>query len=276
MARRIVAFQGERGAFSESAALQLVGKSCRPLPCATFEELFESVENRKADLGIAPIENSLIGSIHINYDLLLKHKLTVVGETQLRVVHCLIARPGTTMRKIKQVYSHPAALSQCRKFLRKHQSFEEISYYDTAGSVKMLAESEISDGAAIASPYSAELYKMSLLKESIEDEKGNFTRFLLLSRKAKRFKGKAKTSLVFSLKNDPGALFKALSVFALRDIDLARIESRPMRSKKWEYYFYIDFLGSTEEKRVQNALSHLSEIASFTRVLGCYPHTVLG
>ncbi len=268
------AFQGERGAFSESALRQLVGPAVTPIACDSFDTLFDKVEKRQVEFGLIPIENSLIGSIHRNYDLLLERELKVIGETQLRVVHSLIAPPGVTFKKIKKVYSHPAALEQCRNFFRKYPHISPISYYDTAGAVKMLSETNMPDAAAIASPYAADLYRMKQLRKSIEDEKLNYTRFLLLGRKPCHFKGAAKTSIVFSLKNEPGSLFKAMSVFALRDIDLTKIESRPARKRTWQYYFYIDFKGDIKESHVDHALNHLTEIADFVKILGCYPMEV--
>lgn len=266
-----VAIQGERGAFSEVAARDMVRTRFTLKPCESFEDLFGMVKSGQTELGVIPIENSLIGSINLNADLLLANDLNVIGETQLRVVHCLIAPKKVSLRQIRKIYSHPAALEQCRKFLKAHPSKQPIPYYDTAGAVKMLTSSDLNDSAAIASPYAAECYGMNCLKRSIEDEKFNFTRFFLLSKRAVRFKGPAKTSIVFSLKNKPGALFKALSVFALRDIDLTKIESRPARTKAWRYNFFADFVGSLSEDRVKFALDHLSEITHFVKLLGCYP-----
>ncbi|MFH1892606.1 MAG: prephenate dehydratase [Candidatus Zixiibacteriota bacterium] len=275
MSPKKVAFQGERGSFSEVAAKELVGNDIIPIHCETFEAVFELVESRRAILGVIPIENSLIGSIHKNYDLLLEHDLKVVGETQARVQHSLIALPNASLSRIKQVYSHPAALDQCRDFFKKHPKLDPVTYYDTAGAVKMLAEKKLDNAAAIARPHAAEIYKMKIMKKSIEDEKSNYTRFLLLGRTQPGFQGRAKTSIVFSMKNQPGVLFKALSVFALRDIDLTRIESRPVRKKTWQYNFYIDFAGSIKEQHVKNALDHLSEITHFIRILGSYPMRVV-
>ncbi len=276
MASKKVAFQGERGAYSEVAARELLGKSITPVPCDSFETLFERVEKKRTDLGVIPIENSLVGSIHKNYDLLLEHNLKVIGEVQLRVSHALIAPPNVPFKKISKVYSHPMALEQCRKFFKKHKTIAPISYYDTAGAVRMIAESGLSNSAAIASPYAAQIYKMKLLQQAIEDEKHNYTRFLLLSRTQSKFKGKAKTSIVFSLKSEPGALFKALSVFALRSIDLTKIESRPSRKQAWQYYFYVDFEGDIKDKLVNHALDHLGEITHFIKILGSYPYRVNG
>jgi prephenate dehydratase len=276
MAAMKVAFQGERGAFSEQAARQMAGKLLKLCPCESFEDVFEGVAQRQVDVGVVPIENSLIGSICANYDLLLGSDLKIIDETQVRIVHSLIVPPGTSLKKLNRAYSHPAALDQCRRFFKEHRNIEPVSFYDTAGAVKMLAEEELPDAAAIASPYAASLYGMKVLRKSIEDEKVNYTRFLMLARRSKRVVGKAKTSVVFALKNEPGSLFKALSVFTLRDIDLNRIESRPSRQKAWEYHFYVDFAGSTKDEPVKKALRHLAEVASFVKVFGSYPMRVKG
>ncbi|MFQ5500484.1 MAG: prephenate dehydratase [Candidatus Zixiibacteriota bacterium] len=275
MARKKVAFQGERGAFSELAAHSLVGANIVPYPCGTFEQVFDAVESRSTSVGIVPIENSLIGSIHRNYDLLLKRNLHITGETQLRIRHCLVAPPGISFARITKAYSHPAALEQCRDFFAKQTRIAPISYYDTAGAAKMIAEAGLPNSAAIAGPYVAEIYNLKVLKKSIEDESTNFTRFLLLGRKPVKADDQAKTSIVFSMKNQPGVLFKALSVFALRDIDLTRIESRPVRKRAWQYHFYIDFSGSIREQRVRYALDHLSEITHFIKILGSYPQGLI-
>jgi len=256
------------------AASLLIKDKIKAIPCKSFDRVFDRVEKRSADLGIIPIENSLIGSIHHNYDLLLERDLKVIGETQLRVIHSLISSPKTSFGKITKIYSHPAALEQCRNFFTKNVTIKPISYYDTAGAVKMLAKSNLIDSAAIASPFAAELYNMKILKKSIEDEKTNYTRFLLIGRKPIEISDKIKTTVVFSLKNLPGALFKALSVFALREIDLTKIESRPARKHGWKYYFYVDFLGSQKEIHIKNALNHLKEITHFQKVLGSYPTNI--
>lgn len=271
-----VAIQGERGSFSEVAARGFLNKNIKPVVCDSFDNLFDVVEKNKAKYGVIPIENSLIGSIHRNYDLLLERKLKVIGESEHRINHCLIASPGVSFKKISKVYSHPAALDQCRNFFKKNQTIAPISYYDTAGSVKMLSESGLTNSASLASAYAAEIYNMKIIRKTIEDEKSNYTRFLLISKSDRPFKGRPKTSIVFSLKNQPGILFKALSVFAMRDIDLTKIESRPLRKKAWQYYFYIDFEGSVKEERVKFALDHLGEITHFIKILGSYPMTTTG
>ena len=275
MTHKRVAFQGERGAFSEAAARQLLGESITAVACDKYEAVFDMVEARRADCAVIPIENSLVGSIHRYYDLLLERSLHVIGETQVRIVHCLIAPKGVAFKHITKVYSHPVALDQCRNFFDRYPRIAPISYYDTAGAVKMLADSGARNAAAIAGPFAADLYPgMRVLRKSIEDERSNYTRFLLLARKPASFKGPAKTSIVFSMKNMPGGLFRALSVFALRDIDLTKIESRPVRKRAWQYHFYLDFIGSVKEEAVKNALDHLAEITHFVRVLGSYPRSI--
>jgi len=274
MALKKIAYQGEPGSFSEVAAEQLLKGNKRLVPLDSLEQVFAAIHHARADYAVVPIENSLVGSIHKTYDLLLDHKLHIIGETQLRVVHCLIAPKGTAFSRITKAFSHPVALEQCRNFFAKHTSIAPVSYYDTAGAVKMLAESGLPSAAAVAGPHAADTYGMSILRKSIEDEKSNHTRFILLSRKPVTVRKQAKTSLVFSMKNMPGALFKALSVFALRDIDLTRIESRPVRVKAWQYYFYVDLAGSVTEKRVKRALEHLGEITHFIRILGSYSRQV--
>lgn len=271
-----VAIQGERGSFSEAAARRLLNENIRPLACESFEALFDAVESGRARYGVVPIENSLIGSIHRNYELLLERSLHIIGETQVRVRHCLVAPPGVMLRNIREVYSHPAALDQCRRFFAERPQVVPVPFYDTAGAARMLAEDSPEGAAAIAGPYAAELYRLKILRKSLEDEKANYTRFLLLSTRPRRVKGPAKTSIVFSMKNQPGALFKMLAVFALRDIDLTKIESRPVRQKTWQYYFYLDFAGSISDEPVARALEHLGELAEFIKILGSYPQTVNG
>jgi prephenate dehydratase len=272
------AFQGELGAFSQVAAAQLAGKDCIPVPFQSFEEVFVSVVNGKCHCAVIPIENTLHGSVHENYDHLLKYDLPIRGETFVRIVHNLITPQGVKFSQIKRVFSHPVALNQCRHFFEDHPAIEKTTYYDTAGSVKMVMEEGLKDAGAIASANAAAIYGAKILKKSIEDDRENFTRFFLLEKPkrgakflkpgaAKRFK----TTVVFTTRNLPGALFRSLSAFALRDINLTKIESRPLRGKPWEYLFYLDFVGHVEDPACRNALNHLAELADLLRVLGCYP-----
>jgi len=265
-----VAFQGEHGAYSEAAGLSHFGKAVRTIPCETFDAVFAAVETSASDYGLVPIENSLAGSIHRNYDLLLRHQLSIIGETYLRVQHCLIGFPGTSKEQIREVISHPQALAQCEGYL-KSLGASSRAVYDTAGAVRILLEQGDPAVAAIASRQAAKVYNMEILEEEIEDDPSNTTRFLVIARTTVDPSDEAKTSIVFTLHNIPGALFRAMSVFALRDIDLTKIESRPVAGKPWEYLFYIDFAGSTSQQTVKRALENLAEYAEMLRVLGSYP-----
>jgi prephenate dehydratase len=271
-----VAFQGELGAFSQEAIRQLLGDRAQPVPCQRFDQVFAALKAGDTDAAVLPIENTLAGSVHENYDLLIKYDFEITGETSVRIVHHLIAPPEVTFRDIRRVYSHPVALNQCLDFFARHKNIERITFYDTAGSVKMVMAERPEGGAAIASELAAKNYGGRILKREIEDDRQNFTRFFLLEprgSKPRTPRGNAKewkTSLVFSTRNIPGALFRALAVLALRDLNLVKIESRPLRGKPWEYLFYIDLIGHREDQKVRNALGHLAEFADFLRVLGSY------
>ncbi len=221
-----------------------------------------------------PVENSLAGTVHRNYDLMLRHNLHIVGEFHLRVSHCLLALPGVPLEEVKRVHSHPQALAQCEASL-KRLGMERVAEADTAGSARLLKERQDRQAGALASSRAAEVYGLEILRENMEDDPSNFTRFLALARQPlvveKPEDGDYKTTIVFSLHNKPGVLFKALSVFALRDIDLTKMESRPMPGQLWEYIFYIDFAGHAQAEACSRALGHLGELAPFLRVLGSYP-----
>jgi prephenate dehydratase len=219
--------------------------------------------------GIVPVENSLGGSIHRTYDLFMRHQLHLVGEKIHRVRHCLIGFPGTQLSDITLIMSHPQALAQCEHYIARIGAQREV-VYDTAGAVKILKESGQREHAAIASRRAAEVYAMQILEEGIEDDEANYTRFVILAREPLVPRNPAKTSIVFTLKNQPGALFKALSVFALRDLDLTKIESRPLAGTPWDYLFYLDFIGSVSDETARRALDHLGEYATTLRVLGSY------
>lgn len=266
-----VAFQGEPGSFSQQAGRKILGGGIEPCACHSFERVFEAVAGKKAELAVIPIENTLAGSIHLNFDLLARHSLEIAAETSLRVEHNLIVHPGTPLGSIRQIYSHPVALEQCTRLLRRLKSVEKISFYDTAGSVKHIREQGMKHAAAIASAEAARIYGMQILRRGIEDDPENYTRFLLLSRRGRFTRGGRKTSIVFGLKNEAGVLFKALSVFALRNIDLSKIESRPIRGTPWEYLFYLDLQSDIRSVECVNALRHLREMAPYFKVLGSYP-----
>jgi len=274
-----VAFQGEKGAFSQQAIRQFFGERAEVVPCQRFEDVFVRLRDKEVAAAVIPIENTLAGSVHENYDHLVNFELPIVGETSVRIVHHLMAPKGVTFSQIRRVFSHPVALNQCLDFFARNPQIERIPHYDTAGSAKMVTEQGLSDAGAIASAVAAEIYGARILRRSIESDRQNYTRFFLLRtpQYARRHRVKAaanaawKTSLVFSTRNVPGALFRALSAFALRDLNLTKIESRPLRGKPWEYLFYVDFLGRSDSANAQNALSHLREVADMLRVLGCYP-----
>jgi len=268
-----VAFQGELGAFSQQAIRQLLGPRAKPSPRQRFDQVFAALKAGEVDAAVLPIENTLAGSVHENYDLLLKYDFEITGETNVRIVHHLIAPPGAAFRSVRKVYSHPVALNQCLDFFARYQRIERVTHYDTAGSVKMIMEERPEASAAIASELAAKIYGGRILKREIEDDRKNYTRFFLLEPAGSRPRGRGgkwKTSLVFSTRNQPGSLYRALSALALRDLNLVKIESRPRRGKPWEYMFYLDLMGRRDDPGVRNALGHLAELADFLRVLGSY------
>ena len=291
-----VAIQGELGSFSHEAAERMLPR-CSVVPCARSAEVFDRVERGSVEGAVIPIENTLAGTVAEHADLLVSRNVFIQAEFLLRIIHNVIAPPGVQMRSLRRVLSHPVALDQCRDFFHQHPHIEPVPFYDTAGSVKHVIENQLKDAAGIAGRQAAREYSGKILKAGIEDEKSNFTRFFLVRQlgRARRaltrvsqhrrdvghtgggtdyhrliHAGANKTSIAFKVKNLPGALFKSLSVFALRDISLSKIESRPMRGRPWEYVFYVDFLRGDDEP-AQNALRHLGEVADFVKVLGVYP-----
>jgi prephenate dehydratase len=271
-----VAYQGERGAFSETAAWRLLGQEITGVPCTSFETMFASIAEGEADCCIAPIENSLAGSIHRNYDLLVQNELRITAETHLRVVHNLIAPGNGSLETIRRVLSHPVALAQCTKFFAAHPHLEPVPVHDTAGGVRLVMERGRSDEAGIASESAAALYEGQILARGIEDNVQNYTRFFLLAPGDREIATcetprRWKTSLVVRLDNKPGALFRALGAFALLEIDLSKIESRPIEGRPWEYAFYLDVIGQESDPALSRALATLSDSAQSVRVLGSYP-----
>lgn len=275
MTNRIIAYQGEPGAYSEIAALR-IGK---PKPCESFDEVFTLVENNQADYAVIPIENSLGGSIHHNYDLLLQHPVAIVAETFVRIEHCLLGGANASVANARQVLSHPQALAQCRNFFLKHKHLRAEAAYDTAGSAKIVARESDHSKLAIASKRAGELYGLNILQENLADEEWNITRFFCIAHtdntrttdfKQRPNTAQQKTSIAFTFPNAQGSLFKALATLALREIDLTKIESRPFRKKAFEYIFYIDFIGHRDEPHVEHALHHLREFTTMLKILGSY------
>ena len=264
-----IAYQGEPGAFSEAAARR-VDPDAQLIPFRSFEEVFEAVNSGPAGYGVLPIENSIGGSIHRNYDLLISHELPIVGEVELPVVHHLLALPGATLDGLRRVYSHPQGLAQCERFLRTLKNVEVIATYDTAGSAKMVADSNAFDAAAIASARAGEVFGLKPLASSIQDFDDNITRFIVIGRRPMKNTVPDKTTIVFTVTNEPGALFKALATFALRGIDLTKLESRPIPGRPWEYLFYADLAASRDNLACARALGHLAEFAPTLRMLGSY------
>ncbi|HEX3019463.1 MAG TPA: prephenate dehydratase [Chitinispirillaceae bacterium] len=268
-----VAYAGERGAFAELAAMEYFGKKCQYSAVGDFAAVFESVVNGNCNYGIVPIENSLAGSIHQNYDLLLESNTVITGEILLKIGHFLIANKNVKLKDLKNVFSHPQALAQCKNYLSKHKQLQAVPFSNTAAAVKKIKEEKIVDAAAIASMQAAIDFNMNILASNIEDNKWNTTRFLIISAKAVKTVSNikdVKTSIVFSTKNIPGALFKCLAVFALRDINLFKIESRPIHGRGFQYLFYLDLEGDMQQESVRNAINHLQEITTFYRLLGSY------
>ncbi len=262
-----LAYQGEPGAYSEAAALVYGGAHAETLPCKSFDEVFEAVVKRKATHGVVPLENSIGGTIHRNYDLLLEHELSITGEVELDVIHCLQALPGTKLEDVTVVYSHPQALAQCERYLRDLGVAVE-AVYDTAGGAKLVSEQKLTGAAALASRRAAEVFGLEVLQEAVQDYEFNITRFAIIG--GAPSPAGDKTTIVFSLPSTPGALFKALSVFALRDINLTKLESRPLRGSPWEYLFYVEVEARRDDLQCARALTHLAEFAKWTRVLGTY------
>jgi len=268
-----VAFQGERGAYGEMATLQYF-PDARLVPLESFQDVFDAANSNEVEYIVVPVENSIEGSINEIYDILLKAKMSVMGEVYQRVIHCLIT--NRNMKAIRHVYSHPQALAQCRGYLQK-KGLRPVPTYDTAGAVKMIKENKMLDSAAIASKRAAELYDMQILDEAIEDRRNNYTRFLVLSPRKNKKSDKVnlhdsdhKTSIIFSVRHVPGALFGILGEFAKRKINMTKIESRPTKETPWEYNFYVDFEGHFQNKAVHEALMSIKPKTSYMKILGSY------
>lgn len=273
-----VAFQGELGAFSHEAARGAFGADIEMVPRRTFEEMFDAVNLGHADVAVVPIENTLVGSIIKNYDLLVEHQLEIAAELVLRIVHNLIAKPGVKLEEIKHVLSHPVALAQCERFLKANPLIKVEQAYDTAGSVKMVMEGTDRSAAGIAGVAAAEVYGAQILVPGIESHSQNFTRFFVLTapQRVHQINLKSagpgrKTSIVMRIANRPGGLYEALSAFAKEGVDLTKIESRPIEGRPWEYSFYLDLAGAKDAPEVQQALKAVAAGSESVRVLGSYP-----
>ena len=266
----VVAFQGEHGAYSEEAATTHFGAKTEKLPCLTLRQVFEAVEDGRAQYGIVPAENSLEGSVNDTYDLLLQSALKISGEVKIRINHCLLALHDTKLEDLKAVYSHPQALAQCAESLNGLKVATEPAY-DTAGSAKMIKDRRLRQAGAVASESAAEIYGLKVLQRNIEDLPENFTRFFVIGREDAPATGKDKTSVVFGTPHTPGSLHRALGELALREINLTRIESRPVRTVPWQYHFFVDFEGHRSGAKCGEALEALAKSTTFLKVLGSYP-----
>ncbi len=265
-----MAFQGEHGAYSEQAARQHFGDAIATLPCRTFRDLIEAVQNRRAHFGLLPVENSLAGAVMSAYDLLLGCELHIQAEVILRVEHCLMAPRGVQLAGIRRALSHPQALLQCDATLRR-MGIEPVEHYDTAGAARDLAADPQPGTAAIASALAAETYGLDVLYPHLEDRNSNFTRFFVLGRERPARRGPSKTSIVLTTCHAPGALHAVLGELAQRAINMTKIESRPQRDQPWRYLFYVDFEGHEDDEPAREALEGIRRRASFLRVLGSYP-----
>jgi prephenate dehydratase len=265
-----VAFQGERGAFSEEAAVKLLGGGATLVPRPTFESLFAATAEGAADLALAPVENTLAGSVHRVYDLLLDSPLHMTAEVVIPIRHFLIGLPGSRAEDIKTVESHPVALAQCERFFASRPDIRRVAADDTAGSVAAVLRRGDPACAAVAGRRAAEIYGGQILRESLEDHRENYTRFVLLSPEPSDGRGADKLSLVLKLAHRPGALHHALEPFARRRLDLLKIESRPLRGQPWEYHFYLDLRAPAGDSEPAAALDELRERAASVRVLGHY------
>lgn len=264
-----VAFQGERGAYSEAAAGVLTPQA-EPMPCRLLGDVFDAVTAGRAETGVVPIENSQAGSINETYDLLLANALHITGEYDQRIRHALLALPGIRLGQLHRVYSHPQALAQCDAFLQAH-GLVGVPAYDTAGSAKLIAQQRIRDAGAIAGAHAASIYGLDVLAEGIETNPANYTKFLAVARDAAPHRRPAKTSVVFTTANVPGALYRVLGALASRSINMTKLESRPGRTVPWEYVFYADVEGHADDADVAAALREVTQVCTFFRLLGSYP-----
>ena len=263
-----VSFQGERGAYSEAASISFFGNEIDTIPCSTFANALKNTENGTSDYSVLPVENSLEGSVGESNDLLLSTKLNVVGEIYHRIHHCLIGIGS--LEDIDTVYSHPQALGQCRHFIQEN-SLKTIPSYDTAGSAKIIKDLNKSNIACIASRNAAEIFDVPVIQEGVEDNTNNYTRFLIFSKVSNDKTENSKTSIIFSVKHEAGALYQIINEFYQRKINLTKIESRPNKNTAWEYNFYVDFEGHQDDSSIKDVLEKLRNYSTFLKILGSYP-----
>ena len=267
-----VSFQGERGAYSEAAARSFFTNEIETIPLPTFAEVLESTYSDKTEYSVLPVENSLEGSVGESYDLLYSTKLNVMGEIYHRIEHCLIG--NGKLEEVDTVYSHPQALGQCRNFIQKN-NMKTVPTYDTAGSVRIIKEINQGNVSCIASKSASEIYNMPIISENIADNQNNYTRFLVLSKNTSDETGNDKTSIIFSIKHEPGSLFRIMEKFHNYDINLTKIESRPTKSTNWEYNFYVDFEGHSNNSKISEILNKIKDETLFMKILGSYPSAKL-
>lgn len=267
-----IGFQGIKGAYSEMAGMNHFKENVEFIPLQSFEDVFEAVKNEEVDAGLLPFDNTIAGSVAINYDLLLKEDVFAISEILFNIKHNLLSHKGNKLENIKVVYSHPHALAQCRDFLRQHK-IKEIPEYDTAGAAKMIAERRKNEEGAIASELCADIYKLDVMKKGIEKNKYNTTKFLVFVKKENVPKNlkMEKTSIAFKTKHYSGALANCLERLAKHDVNLTKLESRPVPENPWEYVFFADFMGGLEDENVKTAMAELEHVAQYVKVLGSYP-----
>ncbi len=267
-----IGYQGIKGAYSELGVYKYFGNDAEAIGFDISEEVFEVLEEKKIDFALLPFENTIAGSIAINYDLLLNHKMYIIAEVFLKINHCLLASRGAKLKDIKKVYSHPHALEQCREYIREHK-FERVPEFDTAGAAKIVHERGKRDEAAIASELCAEIYGLDVLDKNIQTHDNNMTKFFVISNadKIPENMKREKTSIAFKTKHYPGALINCLQRLAKQGINLTKLESRPLPDNPWEYVFYVDFEGGIEDEKVKLALSEMEASSVFLKILGSYP-----
>ena len=263
-----VSFQGERGAYSEAASRAFFSEGIETVPLPTFAEVLESTSKGITDFSVLPVENSLEGSVGESYDLLFSTSLNAIGEYYLRIEHCLIG--NGRLEDVDTVYSHPQALGQCRNFIEKHK-MKTVPTYDTAGSVKIIKDIDSKNVACIASSMASEIYDMPIIAKEIANKLNNYTRFLVLGKQQKKETGKDKTSIIFSIKHEPGSLYRIIENFHKYNVNLTKIESRPNKTSVWEYNFYVDFEGHSENPKISEMLQSIKNDTLFMKVLGSYP-----